>query len=192
MVYLLHGLSYTNEQWLDLGLVETMDALVAAGSISPYIIVLPEESVPDPPQASAFPQALIAELLPWIDARYSTLPYKAYRGIGGVSRGAAWAVHIGFEHYQDFSRIGAHSLALFQADQGKLIKWMKQASPADQPQVLIDIGRNDQQWPSAKNFADLLDQYAIPHEWYFFEGDHNTTYWADHLVQYLTWYAQNW
>ena len=192
VVYLLHGLSYTNEQWLQLGLVKTMDSLVAARAIPPYIVVLPEESEPDPPQTSAFPNALITDLIPWIDSRYNTRSQKTYRCIGGVSRGAAWAVHIGFEHYQDFNRIGAHSLPLFQADQGKLIQWMQQIPPKDQPQVLIDIGRNDQEWPTAKFFADLLDQYAFPHEWYFFDGDHDAAYWSDHLDMYLIWYAQNW
>ena len=56
VLYLLHGLSYNGDQWLRLGLVERMDALIAQGEIPPFIIVLPEEVRVDPPQVSSFPR----------------------------------------------------------------------------------------------------------------------------------------
>ena len=190
--YLLHGLSYSDEQWPRLGLVETMDALIASGRIQPFIIVLPEEVKPMPPQTSAFPEALIQDLIPWIDSHYNTLPAGEHRAIGGLSRGAAWAVHIGFENVRNFCCIGAHSLALFEADQAKIPGWLNQAKAEELPRVFVDIGRNDREWKSAENFTRLLDQFTIPHEWYLFDGDHDEIYWSDHLEQYLIWYAENW
>ncbi len=192
VVYLMHGLSYTNKQWLRIGLVDSMDSLIAEDSLPPFIIVLPYESDPEPPQISQFPDSLTQELIPWVDAHYRTLADKQHRAIGGVSRGAAWAVQIGFEHRELFSAIGAHSLPLFQADNGSVHLWLNQEPIEDQPKVFIDIGRNDQEWKSAQNFANLLDANHIPHEWYMFKNGHTESYWSSHLEQYLLWYAQDW
>ncbi len=192
VLYLLHGLSYSNDQWLQLGLHEHMDALIARGEIAPFIVVLPQETPSQPPQVSPFPEILTKELIPWIDSRYPSRAERSARGIGGVSRGAAWAVQIGFDHPGLFCCIGAHSLPLFQADGGKITGWLSQ-TPAEQlPRVFIDIGRNDQEWPSAQDFANQLDAAHVPHEWYLFRGDHTEDYWASHLELYLRWYAQDW
>ncbi len=192
VVYLLHGLSYRQDQWQRLGLVDTMDALIAADQISPFIAVMPLEAIFTPPQTSQYGNALIQDLIPWIDMNYRTLPEKQYRAIAGVSRGAAWAVHLGFENYEFFSRVGAHSLPLFEADGGRLTAWMIQSPLDELPLFFIDIGRNDQEWKTAEEFANLLDENNIPHEWYLFNGSHTEEYWAEHLEQYLRWYAADW
>jgi enterochelin esterase-like enzyme len=192
VIYLLHGLSYDDDQWVRIGLVEHMDQLTSMGTIPPTIVVLPHESVLAAPQVSNFDQAITQELIPYIDQQYSTNTAKAFRAIGGVSRGAGWSVRIGFENPTLFSKIGAHSLALFEADGGKIIGWLIQTPKADLPEVLIDIGRDDREWQTAQNFADLLDDYNIPHEWYLFTGDHNEAYWSDHLDFYLSWYTRDW
>jgi enterochelin esterase-like enzyme len=192
VVYLLHGLSYTNNQWPRLKLVNTMDSLIAQREIAPFIIIMPLEAIFAPPQTSHFGDALILDLIPWVDNHYKTLPEKTYRGIGGVSRGAAWAVHLGFEHYDLFASVGAHSLPLFEADGGHLTAWMTQPPLEELPRFFIDIGRNDQEWKTTQTFADLLDENNIPHEWYLFNNGHTEVYWTNHLDQYLHWYAQNW
>ncbi|QRN82652.1 hypothetical protein JR338_09510 [Chloroflexota bacterium] len=191
VVYLLHGLSYRQDQWQRLGLVSTMNDLIAAGEIPPFIAVMPLESPFTAPQVSQFGKALVTDLIPWVDEHYLTLPEREYRTIAGVSRGAAWAVHLGFEYYNLFSRVGAHSLPLFEADAGRIPSWLGLANE-DLPLFFIDIGRNDQEWVTAEAFAALLDKNGIPHEWYLFNGDHNEEYWASHLETYLLWYSADW
>lgn len=191
VVYLLHGLSYRQDQWPRLGLVSMMDELIAAGEIPPFIAVMPLEAPFTPPQTSRFGDALTADLIPWVDEHYQTRPEKAYRAIAGVSRGAAWAVHLGFEHAELFARVGAHSLPLFEADGGRLLAWMRLADE-NPPLFFIDIGRNDQEWQTAEAFTDLLDENGILHEWYLFTGGHTEAYWAAHLESYLRWYAADW
>ena len=192
VVYLLHGLSYTSDQWPRLGLVETMDSLIAAREIPPYIVVMPLEELFLPPQISPFGEAISEELIPWVDDQYNTQADKDHREIGGVSRGAAWAVHLGFEYADLFAGVGAHSLPLFETDEAWLLGWVSQTPAEKVPRFFIDIGRDDQEWTSALAFADLLNAYSIPHEWYFYTGGHTESYWSSHLIQYLTWYAQNW
>ena len=191
VVYLLHGLSYRQDQWQRLGLVSMMDELIAAGEIPPFIAVMPLESPFTAPQISQFGNALTNDLIPWVDANYQTLPEKAYRAIAGVSRGAAWALHLGFQYYELFSRVGAHSLPLFEADAGHIPSWMGLASE-DLPLFFIDIGRDDQEWKTAEEFTALLDENGIPHEWYLFTGGHTEEYWSAHLETYLRWYSADW
>ncbi len=192
VTYLLHGLSYAEDQWLRLGVAEQMDALIAEGCIAPFIIVLPGESRFQLPPHSAFPDALGEELIPWVDQHYRTLPEKPYRVIAGLSRGAAWAVHIGLLNPQLFSRVGAHSLPLFSSDSSKLNTWLAEIPVEELPWFFIDIGRTDPERWSAQDFADRLNTHHIPHTWYLFNGGHTETYWSSHLELYLHWYALDW
>ena len=192
VTYLLHGLTFNEDQWIRLGLAEQMDRLIAQGNVAPFIIVLPGEARFQQPYTSPFPDALVQELIPWVDQHYRTRPERSYRAIGGLSRGAAWAVHTGFVHYEHFSNVGAHSLPLFAADNGNLNTWLTEIPAADLPAFFIDIGRGDPERISAQAFADLLDEYQIPHTWYLFNGNHTEAYWSAHLESYLRWYARNW
>ncbi len=192
VVYLLHGLTFTENQWARLGVAEQMDSLIAAAEIPPFIIVLPGEARFTPPQTSPFDEALVQELIPWIDEHYRTRAEKAYRSIGGLSRGAAWSVRIGFENSQLFSSVGAHSLPLFEADGSRVDAWLAGIPGEDVPEFFIDIGRNDPERQSAQAFADQLNAHNIPHTWYLFNGSHTEEYWSAHLADYLRWYARNW
>ncbi|MFN2304862.1 MAG: alpha/beta hydrolase, partial [Anaerolineales bacterium] len=192
VLYLLHGLSYSDDQWLQLGLAEKMDALIAQGAITPFIVVLPNEAQFNPPQTSNFDDALVTEVIPWIDKHYKTRSERAFRALGGLSRGAAWAVHIGFTHYTLFENIGAHSLPLFEADGGNINTWLARIPSTDLPSFYIDIGRSDQEVQTALNFANLLDEHQVPHEWHLFNGGHTQSYWSSHLETYLKWYARDW
>ncbi len=192
VTYLLHGLTFNEDQWLRLGVAEEMDALIAQGSVSPFIIIMPGEARFHPLQTSAFVNALVFELIPWVDQQYRTQPEKSFRAIGGLSRGAAWAIHIGFEHPQVFSSAGAHSLPLFSYDGNRLNSWLTR-TPADElPAFFFDIGRGDPERHSAQEFADQLNAHHIPHTWYLFNGGHTEAYWSAHLAIYLRWYARDW
>jgi enterochelin esterase-like enzyme len=192
VVYLLHGLTFNEDQWLRLGVAEQMDRLIADGAVTPFMIVLPGETRFDPPQTSAFAETLVQELIPWVDQHFRTLPEKPFRAIGGLSRGAAWSVHIGFEHYPLFDSVGAHSLPLFEADSRRILAWLTQIPNEDLPTFFIDIGRQDPERWTAQNFSDQLNDHNVPHTWYLFNGGHSEDYWSTHLEIYLRWYARNW
>ncbi len=192
VLYLLHGLSYDNQQWIHLGLANQLDAMIQSGQVSQLIVVLPLEARFDPPESALFGDVVAKELLPHVDANFRSLSEKTYRAIGGLSRGAAWSVRIGFEHYEIFSKVGAHSLPLFKFDVGHIQTWLTEIPEEDLPLFYIDIGRDDPEWQSAQSFANQLDQNAVPHEWYLFNNGHSESYWSAHLTQYLRWYARDW
>ena len=67
VLYLFHGLMATEEQWLELGIQETADALIQEERISPLVIVMPREEDWGLPPDNLFGQAVIQELIPWVD-----------------------------------------------------------------------------------------------------------------------------
>jgi poly(3-hydroxybutyrate) depolymerase len=43
VLYLLHGQTYTDDQWLRLGAVHVLDELILSGEAQPFIIVFPDD-----------------------------------------------------------------------------------------------------------------------------------------------------
>ena len=192
VLYLIHGQNFNDDQWLRLGVGETADRLVADGQLPPFLIVLPRDRKWAQPEEDGFGKALVEELIPWIDADYRTLPGRRYRALGGLSRGASWAVHLGLSRWDLFGVLGAHSLPVFWSDTRHVRDWL-QAIPLDSlPRIFMDTGKKDYLIRSTLWFEGVLSQYGIPHEWYLYPGYHEEAYWSAHVEQYLQWYAQEW
>jgi enterochelin esterase-like enzyme len=194
VLYLIHGQSYTDDQWHRLGVGEVADRLVGAGELAPFLIVMPRDREWSQPDADPFGRAVIEVLLPYIDETYRTIPERPYRAVGGLSRGASWAIHFGFKYWQLFGGIGGHSPPVFWADVPHMKRWLDEIPAEDMPRIFLDIGENDR--PEIKEsalwFENLLTQRNIAHEWYLFSGYHEEAYWQAHVEQYLRWYAAEW
>ncbi len=194
LLILIHGQSFTDDQWDRLGVDETIDRLVLSGELPPFIVLLPRDRYGGESNENNFAKAVVDELLPFIDETYRTNTDRQYRAVGGLSRGAGWAVHMGMVYWEEFSKIGAHSPAIFYTDAQRMRTWLD-TLPRDQlPSLFVDIGERDRPaiLDSAYWLAGLLNEKDIAHEWYLFAGFHNEEYWASHVEQYLRWYAQNW
>lgn len=193
-LYLIHGQSFNDDQWDRLGADEAADALIAAGEAEPFLIVMPRDRVWSQPTEDRFGEALVQDLIPWIDAQYRTKAEREYRAVGGLSRGAGWAVHLGFSHWEYFGAIGAHSLPVFWTDLPHLRDWMDSIPPGSMPRIYMDLGDKDrpQISKSAIWFEELLTERDIPHEWHLYPGYHEEAYWSAHLEEYLRWYARDW
>ncbi|MCE5207225.1 MAG: esterase family protein [Chloroflexi bacterium] len=193
VLYLLHGQSYKDDQWDRLGVDEAADRLIAAGEVPPFIIVMPFESnYLEDTHTSLFGQQLIDNLIPWVDDDYDTCHLRECRAIGGLSRGAGWAIHLGLINWKLFGSIGAHSLAIFSGDFYNAPYWFREI-PADSfPRIYMDDGSQDYLLESAKRFEDRLTKYHVAHEWIINTGAHNEEYWAAHVEDYLYWYTFPW
>ena len=194
ILFLMHGQSYTEEQWVRIGAVEVVDELVAKGDISPIIMVMPHDRYGGQPIESNFSEVIVEELLPKIDKEFRTISDREHRAIGGMSRGAGWAVHFAISHWDLFGALGAHSAAVFHSDAQRMRTWLD-AIPADSyPRIYMDIGDKDRPeiMRSAVWFEELLNEKDIPHEWYLFSGYHSEEYWQAHIEQYILWYTENW
>lgn len=193
-IYLIHGQTYSNQHWLDLGAAQLADQLITTGEVTPFIMVFPyDQKHYIPPTDNRFGEAVLRELIPAIDQNYRTHPERAYRAIGGISRGGNWAVHIGLQNPDTFGAIGAHSTPVFSTDTNpEIIAWLR-ATPLDKlPRLFVDTGKNDRWRTYTLVFEEILDEEGIPHEWHLYPGFHEDTYWQAHLEEYLRWYTRDW
>jgi enterochelin esterase-like enzyme len=190
---MLHGQTYSDDQWQRLGIAETADELIAEGLIPPYLIVMPlEHDTFADIFESEFSLSLIEVLVPWVDSNYSTCIFRECRAIGGLSRGGAWAIHLGFSNWALFGAIGAHSTPPFIGELYRLQGWAQEIPPQQLPRVYLDIGRGDIFRSYAEELEAKLTSLEISHEWVISEGDHSEVYWQANLRTYLMWYGLGW
>jgi len=192
VLYLLHGQTYTDDQWIRIGAVTALDNLILSGESQPFIIVFPDDSYWNLPPGAGFGLRLVEDLIPYIDSTYRTLPDRNHRAIGGMSRGAGWALRLGFTRWDLFNVIGLHSLAIFQNDASKIDNWIADIPPALRPAIFMDIGDNDQELMKAIIVEAKFTENGLAHEWRRYGGAHTEEYWSAHVNEYIEWYAEQW
>lgn len=183
-LYLLHGLAYTDSQWDDLGVDERADLLIKLRVARPFLIVMPWERL-----GLDYEQTIVQYLLPHIEREYGGASEPELRAIGGISRGAGWAIRIGLGHGELFGAVGLHSPAVLAPDLFNLPRWIE-SGPV--PALWIDIGNRDPLRFSLADLTELLDELAIDYRFSSFAGEHAVSYWELHLEQYLRWYVSHW
>lgn len=187
VLYLLHGQEMNEKTWDEIGAGATADSLINSGDTSPLLVVMPRERKDD-----RFGEALVNDVLPYIDSRYRTVADRDHRALGGMSRGAGWALHIGLQHPDLFGALGLHSLAIFYSDETEVSRWLNKIPPDLMPRFYIDIGDNDSLLVSADWLDGALTRRDIAHDYHLSPGSHTRAYWAEHLPDYMRWYTANW
>ena len=188
VLYLIHGLNFTEDQWERLGLATTVDALIAGGEIAPLIIVMPRDR-----KDTRFDPAFVDDLIPHVDEHYRTLPQRAYRAIGGVSRGGGWSIHLGLHYPNQFGRVGAHSPAVFFGDENSVLQWTRAiAKDGPVPALYVDVGEGDAQRQSAHWLDQVFTWFDFDHTYIVQPGGHTEKYWSAHVDDYLRFYAADW
>jgi enterochelin esterase-like enzyme len=192
VLYLLHGQTYTADQWIRLGAVEVANRLIQAQEAPPFIIVFPDDHYWNLPAGPGFGQRLVDVLIPYIDEHYRTLQERPYRALGGLSRGGGWTLRLGLTQWQLFGSIGLHSPAIFSQDAALLQIWIADLPPAEWPRLWFDIGDRDKELAAARQLESLLSAAGVPHEFHLYSGDHSEAYWQRHVEEYLRWYVAAW
>ena len=193
VLYLLHGQSFSNDQWIRLGVQRQADAYFLSGRLKPFIVVMPREEYDlQNWKESPFDDLLVNAVIPWVDNHYHTCRERHCRAVGGLSRGATWAVVLGLTQWPLFGSIGAHSLPDVPFIEAATRDYFKSMAPQNTPRILIDTGQTDGLYLKASEFEGYLKKYAIPHEWRQYPGGHNEDYWRAHVVDYLLWYGEGW
>ena len=193
VLYMLHGQSFTQDQWVRLGMPSTADALITARELPPFLIVMPyEEYNLNNPFEKGFEKAVVEELIPWVDANYFTCTQRACRTIAGLSRGGSWALYLGVAHWELFGSIGAHSTAPFFGMDGWLSYYLGQMGKENFPRLFVDFGENDSLLPYMTEFQKKLDGYKLNYDFHLYPGNHTEEYWSAHVEEYLRWYWKLW
>ncbi len=187
VLVLLHGLQLTDDQWDDLGVNETADLLLRRGAIPPMVIVMPWER-----KGLDFEQAIVTKLLPHIRSAYAGGGDRTTTAIGGISRGAGWALRIGLKHPDEFGAIGLHSPVVLSPDLYYLADWIKAAEPIGTPRLWIDFASRDTSRADAQELAMDLQELGVTFASSTAPGEHTGAYWSSRLEDYLEWYASGW
>jgi len=192
VLYLLHGQTYTDDQWIRLGATRVLNELIHSGQAQPFIIVFPDDRYWNLEAGPGFGRRLVENIIPYIDSTYRTLPDRDHRAIGGMSRGAGWSLRLGLSDWQLFGIIGLHSLAVMQKDASRIGNWLDAIPPASRPKIFMDIGDNDQELIMARQVESIFNDAGLSHEWHLYKGDHTEKYWSAHVEEYIRWYAEQW
>jgi enterochelin esterase-like enzyme len=207
VLYMLHGLSGTHEEWKWYGIFETADSMIDAGQIDPFIIVLPQgdygywmdQAYGGPRWGTYLARDVVSE----IDGRYRTLADPAHRAVGGLSMGADGALQLALNFPDVFGVAGAHSPVLrpyeiapaFYGLEDNFDRYYPVALLESDPEVAaglrisIDAGVADEWFPNAEAFNNELNALGIPHDWHAWPGQHDAAYWAAHVPDDLTFYS---
>jgi enterochelin esterase-like enzyme len=206
VLYMLHG-GGGRREWIEYGLIGMADKAIAAGTLPPMIIVLPQGDqgywVNHTDGGPKWGDYLARDLVQQVDATYLTLPDARHRAVGGLSMGGWGALYQALSHPDEFGVVGAHAPSLRGGDgsmpflpRGSGFSqydplWLaSNASAIDGLRVWLDA---DEQDPWVKPDTDLhnrLDQRRVANEWHIYPGRHGGTYWHDHIPDYLQFYGR--
>ena len=193
VLYLLHGQTFDDQMWLDLGAGQIADELIGSGQSQPFLLVMPyEEFYYRQPDTTNYPEVFTDEVIPFVDATFNVCTERACRALGGISRGASWALRLGLQHWELFGSFGAHSLPTFKGDLDDLPDWLAEIPDGSAPRIYLDTGRFDPEVKTAYRVEQVLNEKGIMHEWHLNDGRHNTDYWFAHMREYIQWYAAGW
>ena len=189
VLYLLHGQTYTDIQWVHMGATAMADGLIEGGHAAPFIMVFPDDRYWNLPPGPGFGDRLLNMVIPYIDSHYRTLADAPHRALGGLSRGGGWAVHMALTQYKTFGIVGLHSPVIFDDDAAFLDKLFAAVPSNAWPHLWVDGGDRDGEIGNIRWFESMLTAYEVPHEWRQYAGDHTEGYWEAHLLEYLQWYT---
>jgi enterochelin esterase-like enzyme len=131
VLYLLHGGGGDEEAWTSMGRTpQILDHLIAQGKTKPMIVVMTngnadqraaQSLVPPAPRggaasasptveaALAFPESVVADVVPYIDKTYRTLADRQNRAVAGLSMGGMHTATIALLHPDKFAWVGCFS-----------------------------------------------------------------------------------
>jgi enterochelin esterase-like enzyme len=204
LLILLHGLSYREQQWEELGLIDALDEDIRAGTLAPMLVVMPYlgemgQLNQFPPQPS-YERVVLEEMLPGMERDFCVWQDAAHRAIGGISRGGLLAYSIGMRHPDIFGSLGSHS-GYFPNDTNLIpapfnpLELALNSSDLQEAglRLYMDNGASDSSGPSQQLLSSRLTQRGISHTYVVnATGEHDNDYWEGHVREYLEFYAENW
>jgi enterochelin esterase-like enzyme len=205
--YLLHGAGGNETGWQMQGKADViLDNLYADKKLTPMIVVMPNgiPQVPaaTPPAAGApqepapagrgrgrgnfqasnalFETDLLKDIIPFIDARYSTKANRESRAVAGLSLGGGQSFNIGLKNLDTFAWIGGFSSAIIGVQPADLA-----ANPENLRKQLkllwVSCGTEDTLFNASQTFHRALKAGNVPHIWHVEPGAHVWPVWKNDL-----------
>ena len=123
VVYLLHGLYGTYEDWEKTGRMKLVtDELISSGEASQMVIIMPNAGHPDVRNewngyfnmpGWNYEDFFFQELIPTAEKKYRIVGDKGHRAIMGLSMGGGQSFYIGLRDPDVFANVGVFSTGMF-------------------------------------------------------------------------------
>jgi enterochelin esterase-like enzyme len=200
VLYLLHGSGDDEKGWLTKGAAaHILDNLYAdrAANVTPMIVVMPygyaiKQGIKPPPTterearakiSKAFEEEVTAELIPFIDAKYPTVPDASHRALAGLSMGGGHTLRVGLTHLDTFAWLGVMSSMLRDPAPDAVAKSLDDATTTNARLKLFyySAGEKDKSFDAMKSFHESLDKKGIKHRWEIKQGAHEWKVWRESL-----------
>jgi enterochelin esterase-like enzyme len=192
VVYLLHGIGGDETEWQRFVRPDViLDNLLADKAVVPMIAVFPNGRAEKNDRAEGdifshfkafenFEGDLLHDVIPYIDAHYSTLADSRHRALAGLSMGGGQSLNFGLTHLDTFAWIGAFSPApntkapdVLVPDPGLvrrklLLLW-------------LSCGNKDQLIYINQGMHAFMKANGVPHIWQVDSNAHDTPEWKNSL-----------
>jgi enterochelin esterase-like enzyme len=196
VLYVLHGYPMDETHWDQLGVDEEVERGILEGLWEPFLIVMP--NIPDPLNVNSdggpgsYEEEMLSGLLTYIDREYLTLADARKRALAGVSRGAVWALEIGFHNPDQFDIVAALSPALHvnrprpAYDPFNLVKTMGRLPS----HIFLSAAESEGGFRTkTEELSQLMNGLGIPHSYLLTTGVHEDSTWMGvmpDLIRFIT------
>ncbi|GAB4004216.1 alpha/beta hydrolase-fold protein [Spirosoma migulaei] len=200
--YLLHGGGDDDSGWNTIGRSGfILDNLIAAGKAKPMIVVMPNGSMPLPPQTGMpnaqamnqmrdqFSSELLKDVMPTVEKTYRTVATPESRAIAGLSMGGFQTLDVTLTHPELFNYVGVFSSGFFgaTADEAdtKYAKVLNDPSFNKGKKLFwVAIGKDDFVMDANKKTLAMLDKHNIKYQYKETSGGHTWVNWRQYLNEY--------
>ena len=207
VLYLIHGTEFEFGGWVNDGVPRVADIRMSLGTLPRFIIVMPSADMRAGSAgkyswsnggSASYAGFIVDELVPYIDAHYSTQATREGRAIGGISRGGYWAIQIAVSNPDKFGILGAHSPSITTKLVGvpagfSMLSYATNMELLAQTRIWMDSGDVDWAHYDIDKFAaDLRAQGIDGFAYSVGRGNHGDAYWSTRVSEYLTFYGASW
>jgi enterochelin esterase-like enzyme len=197
VLYLLHGIGGDETEWLVCASPNVIsDNLLAAGKAVPTIIVMPNgRAIPDdraignpftPEKAEGFAKFekdLLENLIPAIEAKYSTYKDREHRAIAGLSMGGGQTLNFGLTHMDTFAWIGAFSCAPNTKPAAETLPVPAKASE-NLKLIYLSCGNKDGLINFSQGMHRYLRDHGVSHVWNVDDHGHDPETWSSNFYYF--------
>lgn len=182
-IYLLHGIGYDEQQWVELVPPARVNGKIASGAWEPLLLIMP--LIPDPLLSStdggpdSYEVEFLDRLVPYVERNFRADPRRS--ALAGISRGGVWALEVALRHPDSFTGVAALSPALHmnfprpQYDPSAIVSQAVQFPAV----IYLDAGDREPRTRTAvQEFSGLLNELGVEHTLHLGQGGHDQVYWS--------------
>jgi len=212
VLYLLHGGGDDDSGWSTIGRAGFIfDNLLAEKKAVPFIVVMPNGSLPRPanfppftPGSQPSPEFLAAmdalqirfvdellnEVVPYVEKHYRVKPGSENRSIAGLSMGGGQSLRVLTTHPDQFAYVAIWSAGLFRGSaavwEQKNAEFLGKADQVNAAVKLLSISVGDRDFTLAgsNDLVEIFKKHGIKNETHIRGGGHTWINWRHYLNEF--------